>query len=120
VRTFKGKWFNHFAAKASISDDVLRQAAAEIEQGVVKANLGGDVYKKRIARPGQGKSGGFRTIVFFRSGERLIYWYGYPKNERDNISDSEEKSYKLLAKKYFSYSEEQIEAAIKAGEIIEL
>lgn len=72
MRYFKKPWFKRFAEKEGISDDDLKTLVAEMEAGTVHASLGGDVYKQRIARKGEGKSGGYRTLLFFRSGERVF------------------------------------------------
>jgi hypothetical protein len=120
VRVFKGKWFNHYAAKYTISDEVLLKASQEIEQGLVDANLGGNVYKKRIGKNGKGRRGGYRTIVLFRSGERLFFQFGYAKNVLDTIDTKEEKEYKDLADWYFALTDEQLDAMVKTGRLFEI
>ena len=120
MRIFKSKWFARFARKNRIADDALRAAVAEIEAGSFNADLGGYVYKQRVAREGQGKSGGYRTIVLFKQGARAFFMYGFAKNERDNIADSDEKNYKIVAKKLMGHSEAELEAAVSAGDFIEI
>jgi len=120
VRIFKNKWFARYAGKESISDSDLKEAVNQLEAKQIKANLGGDVYKVRVARSGKGKSGGYRVIVLFRSKERTFYVYGFEKSEMGNISDKALLAYKELAKKYFSLTEAQIEQNIEHGELIEL
>jgi hypothetical protein len=120
VRVFKYKWFAKFAEKAGISDDDLREAVKEIEAGLVDANYGGNVYKKRIARKGEGKSGGYRTILFFKSGDKTFFVYGFAKSNRNNIREDEEQRLKKEAKKAFAYSDEALAAAVKIGELIEI
>jgi hypothetical protein len=66
VRIFKNKPFTRFAWKAGIGDAMLRETIRDAERGSIAAELGGGVIKQRIARPGQGKSGGFRTLIVFR------------------------------------------------------
>ncbi|MDR0552371.1 MAG: type II toxin-antitoxin system RelE/ParE family toxin [Spirochaetaceae bacterium] len=87
-----------FPTKAAITDDDLRNAAKEIETGLVEANYGGDVYKKRIARKGEGKRGGYRSIVFFKHGDKLFFVYGFAKSKRDSIDEKEERQFKEAAK----------------------
>ena len=70
MRVFKNTWFTRFAKKEGITDSELREAVNQLEAGQADADLGGGVYKVRIARPGKGKSGGYRVIVFFRSEEQ--------------------------------------------------
>jgi hypothetical protein len=67
VRVFKNKWFNRFANKEGITDAELRETVDQLEAEQADADLGGDVYKVRVARSGEGKSGGYRVIVFLRA-----------------------------------------------------
>jgi hypothetical protein len=97
VRIFKNAWFNHFADKQRISDAALLEAIARIEKGQIDADLGGGVIKQRIARQGQGKSGGFRTVILYRAGNRAFFVYGFAKNNRDNISEIEKIQFRKSA-----------------------
>ena len=92
----------------------------QLEAEQADANLGGDVYKIRVSRPGEGKSGGYRVIVFFRSEDKTFYVYGFAKSDRDNIDQKEKSDYKELAKKYLNLSEEMIDRAVKSGKFIEI
>jgi len=112
--------FTRYADKQGISDNELREAVKQLEAGQADANLGGNVYKVRVARSGEGKSGGYRVIVLFRSGERTFYVYGFAKSERDNISEKELRKYRKLAKDYFLMTVEQLEEMIKHSQLIEL
>jgi hypothetical protein len=120
VRVFKNTTFARFAAKEDIDDEALKAAVDEMERGLLGADLGGDVYKKRIARAGAGKSGGYRVIVCFRRGERTFFMYGFAKSDRDNIEDDELRQYKRLAKYMFEMTETQIEAELKIGKLSEV
>jgi hypothetical protein len=120
VRIFKNTWFTRYADKEGISDNELREAVNQLEVGQADANLGGNVYKLRIARSGEGKSGGHRVIVLFRSGEQTFYVYGFAKSERANINEKELRRFKERAKDYFSMTIEQLEEMIKDGQLIEL
>ena len=120
MRIFKSKWFARFARKNALSDAALRAAAIEIEAGNFDADLGGHVFKQRIARDGQGKRGAYRTIVLFKRGARTFFVYGFAKSERDNIEDDELYFYKAFAKKWFTYSEAEIKSAVEIGEFIEV
>ena len=93
MRAFKTKPFARFAAKEGIADVVLRDAIGRAEAGLVDADLGGGVIKQRLARPGQGKSGGFRNIVLFRRQAMAFFVYGFAKNDRDNIDRQELKAF---------------------------
>ena len=73
MRIFKNAWFERFARKQNISDKAMAQAIERAEQGLIDADLGGGVIKQRVARPGQGKSGGFRTVILYRTTERAFF-----------------------------------------------
>ena len=119
MRIFKYTWFARYARKENISDNELREAVNQLEAGQA-VYLGGNVYKVRIARSGEGKSGGHRVIVLFRSGERTFYMYGFAKSAMDNISEKELRKFKKLAKKNILMPVEQLEDMIKDGQLIEL
>jgi hypothetical protein len=120
MRIFKTKVFSRFARKAGLGDAVLREAIASAERGLIDADLGGGVIKQRIARPGAGKSGGFRTIVLFRAAERAVFVYGFGKNERDNVREDELTEFRRLATLVLAYSNDEIMTALKSGALIEV
>ena len=120
VRAFKYTKFSKYAKKEGISDDDLWGVVDQLEEDQADANLGGDVFKVRIARKGEGKSGGHRAIIFFKSKNRTFFVYCFPKSERSNISDKELRAHKLDAKKRFLLTDEQINARIKEGIFIEI
>jgi hypothetical protein len=120
VRIFKNKTFARFAAKEGIGDDELKSAVDEMECGLCGDTLGGEVYKKRIARAGAGKSGGYRVIVCFRSGERTFFVYGFAKSDRENIRDDELRKFKDSAKDLFELYDAQIDRHLKSGVFIEI
>ena len=119
-RVFKTRWFERFARKEKIPDAILVDAVARAEKGQVDADLGGGVIKQRLARPGRGKSGGYRTIIFFRRGERAVFAYGFAKSDRANIDDDEEKQFKEAARYVLQLTEKQIEALVKNGDFVEV
>jgi hypothetical protein len=80
VRVFKNTWFTRFSRKEGITNAELWDIVNQLEAGQADADLGGGVYKQRIARPGEGKSGGYRVIVFFRSSERTFFTGGFAKS----------------------------------------
>jgi hypothetical protein len=79
VRIFQSRWFQRFAWKEGITDAVLCDAIARAEKGQIDARLGGEVIKQRIARPGHGRSKGYRTIILFRHGAKAFFVYGFGK-----------------------------------------
>lgn len=119
MRVFKTRWFHRWAAREGLTDAVLTVAAMELERGLADA-LGGYVFKKRVALPGRGKRGGARTLIAYRSGTAMFFMYGFPKNERANITNEELKALRLLARELLSYSEHSLATAVVAGELIEV
>jgi len=119
VRIFKNTRFTSFASKEGISDSELREAV-NLLKAKQTVDLGGNVYKVCVARSGEGKSGSYRIIVLFRSGDKTFYVYGFAKSERGNISEKELRKYKKLAKDYFSMNVDQLEEMIKDDQLIEL
>ncbi len=97
MATYKTRWFDRWARKQGLTTPSLCAAVREMTAGLYEADLGGGLLKKRIARPGQGKSGGFRTLVATNQGSRWIFVFGFSKNERSNIDKDEEEALKKLA-----------------------
>ena len=114
------KEFARFARKAGLVDAKLLQAAQDVAAGHYDADLGGGVFKQRVAREGGGKSGGFRTIILFRVGSRSFFAHGFAKSDKANVSAKELKALKRLADVLLGFSEEQLEAAQTAGELNEV
>jgi hypothetical protein len=114
------KAFARFARKAKLANGSLATAAAEVAAGAFDADLGGHVYKQRVARPGKGKSGGFRTIILFKAGGHSFFAHGFAKNEKANVSAKELAALKKLAETLLGLSEADIDRAIGAGELIEV
>jgi hypothetical protein len=120
MRIFKTKRFDRLADKAGFTDTDLTIAATEVNRGEHEADLGGGVFKKRIARSGAGKSGGYRVILFFRKDERLFFSYVFAKSSRGNIEEDELREFKRVAKKSLELTEKEIDAQLKAGKLKEI
>jgi len=120
VRVFKNTWFTRFARKEDISDEELRDIVKQLEAGQADADLGGDVYKIRIPRPGEGKSGGYRVIVFFRSEEKTFFVYGFAKSDRDNIGRGELRAFKNDAKDQLALTDEQLKVWLENKTLVEV
>lgn len=120
MRTFKTKAFTRFAHKARITDLALCRAVRDAEEGLVAADLGGGVIKQRIARPGQGKSGVFRTLIAFRTGKRAIFVHGFAKNERENIEPDELVGLKKLAAELLGYDDRMLVRVVASGVLLEV
>jgi hypothetical protein len=120
VQIFKTKWFTRFARKEHISDKKLADAVRETENGLHDGDLGGNLIKKRTARPGEGKRGGCRTIIVYHTGNRAVFVYGFPKSAKANLSAVELDAYQKLAQVYLSFSDSDIDKALNAGELEEV
>lgn len=120
MRIFKNRVFSRWAAKEGLDDDALRAAVDEMERGLIDADLGGNVVKKRVAIGGRGKSSGVRTLLAYRIGNKAFFVFGFAKNARANISADELKALKALAKELLGYSDNALTAAIKHGVLIEV
>ncbi len=115
MRIFVTRWFARFARRECIADTELREAVRRAGRGLVDANLGGGVFKQRIARPGAGRSGGFRSILIFRAGERAIFVYGFAKSARATIRPDELLGFKRLAAEMLGYDDAALAKAVTSG-----
>jgi hypothetical protein len=122
LRIFKGKQFGRWASREGIGEDELRKTAEAAFAGRVDADLGGYLFKMRIARGSGGKSGGYRTILGFRKldSERIFFLYGFPKNVRANITTREHLALSATAAALVHLTDAQIEALKTRGAITEL
>ena len=120
MRVFKNAWFGRFARKEKISAEVLWEAVDRAEKGLVDADLGGGVIKQRIARPGESKSKGYRSIVLYRKGDKAFFVFGFPKSDLGNIRDDEQEQFKKAAKSILALSDEQIRLLIENGQFEEV
>jgi hypothetical protein len=121
VRIFKNTWFSRFAAKEGIEDAELKDIVDNtLETGLAEANLGGGVYKVRVARPGEGKSGGYRVIVFFKSRALTFFVYGFAKSSRENIKPGELAEFKETAKDWLSLTGKQLDKLVNMGKYQEI
>ena len=122
MRVFKGKQYSRWATGEAISDDNLCQAAAEAFAGQYDADLGGYLFKQRIARSDGGKSGGYRTILGFRKSDskRIFFLYGFPKNVRANITTRERSALSANASALVDATDGQIDDLKAKGTILEM
>lgn len=120
MRIFKNKPFARFARKAGLADLMLCEAIADTERGLIDADLGCGVIKQRIARPGKGKSGGFRALILYKRGTKAVFVYGFAKNERANIRHDELEALKELANEVLAYDETALAKALNSGTLIEV
>ena len=120
MQTFKTKWLARFARHEGITDKSLGEAIARAERGLVDADLGGGLIKQRVARPGQGRSGGYRTIVAYRAQGRAVFLYGFAKNERDNIDPDQLLSLREIAAAWMAADAAKIQQALDNGALQEV
>jgi hypothetical protein len=120
LRIFATKVFVRFARGERLDDMRLCEAIGRAERGLIDAELGGHLIKQRVARPGGGRSGGYRTVIAYRASQRSVFLYGFAKNERDNIGDRELDDLKKLARLYLTYSDAQIAVALESTELSEV
>ncbi len=119
-RVFRTRTFTRWMLKAGLSDSMLCKAVSEMESGLVDADLGSYVLKKRVALPGQGKRGGARTIVTTKQGSHWFFLYGFSKNERSNIDKSELRFLQEVAAELLGLDDRQIAVALSTSEIEEV
>ena len=115
---YKTKVFNSLTKKESLSDDDLIVACREMDDGLYDADLGGNVYKKRIASGNKGKSGGYRTIIGAVIGNKYFFLYVFAKSARANINAKEKLALKELAKEFLDFDQGELDELIQAGELI--
>jgi hypothetical protein len=120
LRIFVTRWFARFARRERITHSDLREAVRRAESGVLYADLGGGVIKQRIARPHEGKRGGFRSIVLFRSGDRAFFVYGFAKSARATIRPDELLGFKRLAAEMLGYDDATLAKAVASGALEEV
>jgi len=120
VRIFKNACFVRFARDQKISDDALREAVQRADSGQVDADLGGGVVKQRVARPGHGRSKGYRTIILLRKSHRAVFVYGFSKSDRANIREDEIEQFKKMAGHVLSLSDNQLSTLIGKGQLEEV
>lgn len=118
-RIFKTRTFQRWFRKSGLSDAALAEAVAEMERGLVDADLGGCVVKKRVALPGRGKRGSTRTLVGTKFKDRWFFLYGFEKNERSNVDGRELAALQAIARDLLALADSQIEAAIRDGALLE-
>ena len=119
-RIFRTRTFSRWMRKSGVSDSDLTGAVEEMMQGLVDAELGGHLFKKRVAVPGRGKRGGARTILATRMEGFWFFLFGFKKNERDNIDKHELRLLKEVARDLLSFDAGQLGQAIAAGELTEV
>ena len=117
---YKTKVFASLTKKEVLTDSDLIRVCQEMRDGLFDADLGGNVYKKRVALGSKGKSGGFRTIVGAIVGEKYFFLYVFAKSDRGNINAKEKLALKELAKEFLEFSQDELNQLLEAGELIKV
>lgn len=120
MRVFKTRWFSRFARDEGIADKSLREAIERAERGLIDADLGGGLIKQRVARRGQGRSGGYRTIIAYRANQRAVFLFGFAKSEMENIATNQLTAARDIAKKLLAASNAQIARDLEEGQLQEV
>jgi hypothetical protein len=119
-RVFKTRYFSRWMRKTQLTDSALCAAVAEMKLGLVDADLGGGVFKKRVAFPGRGKSGSARTLVATQKAQRWFFVFGFEKSERDNITVAELEAVQHVAADLFRLTDQQLDAQLTSAAITEI
>ena len=120
MRVFKTRAFARFARKERIGNATLCEAIERAERGVVDADLGGQVIKQRVARPGQGRSGGYRTLIAYRSATRSVFMFGFAKNDQDNIDSNELTELRKAAAEMLGWTDNKVVTLVDGGKWTEI
>jgi hypothetical protein len=119
-RVFKTRHFSRWMRKSDLTDQALCAAVGEMAAGLIDAELGGDVLKKRVGLPGRGKRGGVRTLVATRKGNRWFFVFGFEKSERANITPTERDALQTLASSLLALTAAQLDTAVEDGTLQEI
>jgi len=120
VNIYKTKLFANFARRERIVDASLCDAIERAGRGLVDADLAGGVIKQRVARRGEGRSGGYRTLIAYRYGDLAVFLFGFAKNERENIDDQEPADLREAASAWLGAGEKLIKQAVTEGFLVEV
>src|SRR4030065_1663007 len=116
MRVYKLRHFSRWMLKTGLSDSALCVAVVEMERGLIDADLGGGVVKKRVALPGRGKSGGARTLGATNKGSRWFFVFGFEKNERPNVTSKELDALQKIAADVLKRTSKDLDAHVERGE----
>lgn len=119
-RVFRTHHFARWMRKSELTEAALCVAVNEMAAGLIDAELGGDVVKKRVALPGRGKRGGARTLVATRKARRWFFVFGFEKNERANITPTELEALQTLAGSLLGLTSAQLNNAVEDGTLLEI
>ena len=120
MNVLKRKNFARWQEGEKLTDAALCKAVREMESGLIDVDLGGFLYKKRVARPGSGKSGGYRTVLSARIGNRYVFLHGFAKNDKANITPEERKALQYAGKVFLELNHGALSKALQSGVLMEV
>jgi hypothetical protein len=119
-RVFKTRYFTRWMRKTSLSNEALCKSVAEMERGLIDADLGGGVFKKRVALPGRGKRGSTRTLVVTNKSDRWFFVVGFEKNVRANVSAEELEALRHIATDLLKLASSELDVYVENGILQEI
>jgi len=120
MRIFKTKWLVRYVRRERIADRSLTEAIKRASRGLIDAGLGGGIIKQRVARSGQGRSGGYRMLIAYRAGARAVFLYAFAKNERENIDPDELLTLREIGASWLAADTRQIAQALEEENLQEV
>ncbi|MES9901788.1 MAG: type II toxin-antitoxin system RelE/ParE family toxin [Sedimenticola sp.] len=114
------KWFRKWSKKANLKNQDLLESIKDLEDGLSTANLGNHLFKVRVKREHGGKSSGYRTIIAYQEDNKAIFLYGFGKNEKENISNSELHYFKNLGNDLLALNKDQLKQFVKKNILFEI
>lgn len=120
IKIFKLKSFSKWTKTEKLNDAQLKIASMEIERGLIDADLGHGLIKKRIARKGEGKRGGHRCLLAYKQKKKAIFLFGFSKNDQENITEAQLQSLNCLAKEYLRLDSKNLNKLLDKGLLVEV
>lgn len=120
ARILKRKDFARWQHNEKLPDAALCKAVQEMDSGLIDADLGGHLYKKRVARAGGGKRGAYRTLLSARIGDRYVFLCGFSKSDKANITTQEKRALQFAGKLFLELSAQALSTALTSGVLLEI
>ena len=114
------KAFARYARRMRISNAILLEAANRARRGLIDADLGGGLIKQRLPRPGQGRSGGFRSLMAYRDGERIVFLHAFAKSDLDNVDPDLQAFWRQAAGGLLAMNDAALQLALELGDMLEI
>jgi hypothetical protein len=120
MRVFKIREFEKECRRLGVDETMIGKALDQVLAGKIDAFLGGEVIKQRVARTGQGKSGGFRTFLLFRANHRCVFMHVFAKNEKENVGEHALREYRQAAKLFLGFDDSVVNKMVSSNAWIEM